>query len=129
MTGTNGKVKPSTKFNMNVAYIRVRNTPNEATLSDGSKIYRIKEGKVYVEGLKRFVKTVDYSNHFVALDPSKKVGRWFALCSCGSPAVVAGYNAYKHGASAGTNQDGMVAGEMLICYFHSLTGKHSDGSS
>lgn len=129
MTGTNGKGKPSTKFNMNVAHIRVKNTPNEATLDDGSKIYRVKDGRVWVEGLKRFVKTVDYDNHFVALDPSKKVGRWFALCSCGSPAVVAGYNAYKHGASAGTNEDGMVAGEMLICYAHSLTGKHSDGSS
>lgn len=129
MTGANGHAKKSKNFQLNFAQIRVRNTPNEATLSDGSKIYRNKEGKIWVEGLGRPVKTLDYDNHFVALDPSKKKGRWFALCSCGSPAVVAGYNAYRQGASAGTDEDGMVAGEMLVCYFHAMYARHADGST
>lgn len=129
MTGTNGSSKKSQKFQLNFAQIRVRNTPNEATLSDGSKIYRNKEGKIWIESIGRPVKTVDYDNHFVALDPSKKRGRWFALCSCGSPAVIAGYNAYKHGASAGNSEDGMVAGEMLVCYLHSMYGRHADNST
>ena len=129
MTGTNGSSKKSKNFQLNFAQIRVRNTPNEATLSDGSKIYRNKEGKLWIDAIGRPVKLADYDNHFIALDPTNKKGRWFALCSCGSPAVIVGYNVYKHGASAGNSDDGMVAGEMLVCYMHSLNGRHADGST
>lgn len=129
MTGTNGSGKKSSNFQLNFAVIRVRNTPNEATLSDGSKIYRNPENKFFIASLGRPVKAMDYDNHFIALDPTNEKGRWFAMCSCGSPAVIVGYNVYKEGASAGNSEDGMMPGEMLVCYMHSLNGKHADGSS
>ena len=129
MTNTNGSGKKSSKFNISFSQIRVRNTPDEATLSDGSKIYKNKENKFWIKDLGRPVKAIDYDNQFIALDPSNKVGRWFAMCSCGSPAVIVGHQAYKHGASAGNSDDDMVAGEMLVCYWHTTYGKHADGSS
>lgn len=116
--------------------IRVRGTPNWVELDTNNgiiKITRSKEGKVYVPGdsFERYVKTADYDNHFVGLTPNfdKVYGSWFAYCSCGSPAVVVGHQVYKHGASPGNRDDGMVAGEMLVCFSLASDGKHLDGSS
>ena len=37
-----------------------------------------------------------YDNHFIGMNPDFVAGKeaWFALCSCGGPAVIVGYNAY-----------------------------------
>lgn len=117
----------SPKKKINFTKIRVRNTPTKATLEDGTIIERT--DRVFIPEWSRFVRCIDYDNHFVALNPSKKEGMWFALCSCGSPAVIVGYNQYKHGASPSSGGVGFVAGEMLVCYVHTLFGKHADGST
>jgi len=62
------------------------------------------------------VKCTPYDDHFILYDPDH-LG-WTTFCTCGAPAVVIGYSAYKADASA--------QGKMLACYAHvHLTpGKH-----
>lgn len=110
------------------AIIKHFNSPNSATTLDGYTVRR--QDKIFIKWLKRFVVCAPYDNHFIYIDPlfEKRDGRWFAMCTCGSPAVIAGYNAYRKDASP-TSGDGIVPGEMLVCYFHSNTGRHSDGST
>ena len=120
----------------NFKMLRLRGTPRWAefdTVIGIMRIRRPKDNKVFIpgDGFSRYVATVDMDNHFVALNPhfDKIRGSWFAYCSCGSPAVVVGYNAYKRGASVSSaSEDGMVSGEMLVCYYHAQYGKHMDGS-
>ena len=113
--------------------IRVAGTPNWVEFDNGVRIYNPNTDKLFVagEGWNRYVKKLDYDNHFIGLNDKflDIVGSNFAYCSCGSPAVVAGYNMYKQGASAGTNESGMIPGEMLVCMIHAETGKHLDGST
>lgn len=89
---------------------------------DGSTVYRSKSvdipdmGKVVCAG---------YDNQFVFRHLFKKKGEvirnWTLFCTCGSPAVVTGYDAYAKDASAGV--------PMLLCYHHAMYNKHADGSS
>jgi|YelNatPaOPRAMG01_1025707.scaffolds.fasta_scaffold232255_1 hypothetical protein len=104
------------------------NSPNSAVTLDGYTVRR--QNKIFIRELGRSVVCAPYDNHFIYLDPvfNQKGGRWFAMCTCGSPAVIAGYNAYKKDASP-TSGDDILPGEMLVCYFHSNTGRHSDGST
>jgi len=63
------------------------------------------------------VRCMDYHNeHFVYLDPVNKKGRWFAWCTCGSPAVII----YDQAALAGRSTKSMA----LICFFHGQFGRH-----
>ncbi len=128
------KPKKSEKFTP-VAIIRRRSSPNSAITHDGKEVRR--EEKVFYaeyddEGYTisgRFIGCCPYDNHFVFIDPVWKQvkGRWFAACTCGSTAVIVGYNAYRRDASP--NTDSTTPGEMLVCYHHVQTGKHADGSS
>lgn len=105
--------------------------PNVATTPDGVKVHRKKS--VWIDSINgergRFVTCVPYDNHFVFIDPNwKKIpDRWFAFCTCGGPAVIVGSNAYKKDGSPAT--DSTIKGEMLICYIHSNSGHHADGST
>lgn len=60
------------------------------------------------------VKCAPYDNHFLFYDTSH-LG-WSLFCTCGSTAVVVGYDVYKKDAS---NQ-----GALLICYINATTRKH-----
>lgn len=60
-----------------------------------------------------------YDSHFIFMDDRRK--GWILFCTCGSPAVAVGYDAYKHDASP--------QGQLLVCYFHAASGKHTDGSN
>jgi hypothetical protein len=101
-------------------------TPNDAVTVDGIRVHR--QEKVFVLDAARFIMCAPYDNHFIYLDTSKKVGRWFAMCTCGSPAVIVGYNAYKKDSSP-TSGVGISPGEMLVCHIHASFGKHADGST
>lgn len=113
--------------------IRVAGTPEWSEFSNGLRIYNPHTNKLFVrgEGWNRFVATADYDNHFLALNPKflEMIGSNFAYCSCGSFAIVVGYNAYRDNASPSSGGDGMVAGELLCCYSHITYGKHEDGST
>jgi hypothetical protein len=113
--------------------IRVRGTPKKAVLGDRVKLERLPDNMFYDKGRKLYIQAIDYDNHFVALNPDFLAGKeaWFAVCSCGGPGVISGYNAYAHGASpSGVSGEKEIAkGEMLVCYLHIATGFHADGSS
>jgi hypothetical protein len=106
----------------NIRFSLVRSVhPNRVTLEDGSIAYRSE--KVIVPQFGEIV-CAPYDNHFVFLDPHKpkrKERYWFAMCSCGGPAVIGGVSSYR--------QFGSPQGLMLVCYFHSSTGRHGDGST
>jgi len=116
------KIDPS-KISFSV--IKQRGTPNEAVTMDGHKVYR--QDSVLVENPLNpdpearkndiiEVKCIDYHDeHFVYLDPVNKPNRWFAWCTCGSPAVIVyGNTAYK----------GMTNEMFLVCFFHARFGRH-----
>lgn len=96
--------------------------PKEATLADGKKVYRQDRLMVLEAGKKpRMVQCAPYDNHFIYETEQKNMSHY--MCTCGSMAVLVGYNAYKDDASP------TPTGELLVCYFHAQTGKHSSGDS
>lgn len=104
------------------------NSPNEAITLDGYLIYR--EDKLFFHQIGRFVRCAEYDTHFLYLDPLWKkgiVGRWSPMCTCGSAAVIVGYNAYKDDASPSNGGSDLVPGELIVCLSHAQTGRHSDG--
>jgi len=117
---------PLPKFNF--AIIRHKGDLNHATTADGKRVHRQKS--LYFEG-HGLILCAPYDNHFVFDDPmgKKLIGRWSPMCSCGSPAVIVGYNAYIKDATPTNKSESSIPGEMIVCYFHATTGKHADGSS
>lgn len=103
--------------------IKHRGDPTHAVTLDNHKVE--KTDKVFIPEMGAFVRCMDYhGEHFVYLDPEcypphNRQGRWFAMCTCGSPAVIVGQDAYK------------TEGGFLACYFHAQFGRHvtSDGKA
>lgn len=111
----------------NFAIIKVKGDLNTCQTADGHTVHR--SDKVWVEEPGkpgRFVFCAPDDMHFVFIDPVwKKVkGRWFAMCSCGSPAVITGYKVYEKFGSPTTQSESTIPGEMLICYHYASTGEH-----
>ncbi len=102
--------------------IHHRGMQNSAVTLDGYKVER--RDFVYIKNHGK-VRCAPYDNHFVYLDPKPvrfgEPERWFALCTCGSPAVIIGTKAYAH--------LGSPEGWMLVCHMHTMTGRHADGSA
>jgi len=89
---------------------------------DGKRITRKQSIPMYLDGIEKpplSVNCAPYDNHFVFKDMSR-IG-WTTFCTCGSAAVVVGYDAYK--------QDASAQGALLVCLVHTQSGKHADGSS
>lgn len=111
--------------------IRVRATPTEAVTLSGHRVQksdvifmRVPAGEtpagLATERWVRF-KCADYHNeHFLYLDPLYEddseagKGHWFAMCTCGSPAVIVGPK------SASLEETGMQE-QMLVCYLYHMT--------
>jgi hypothetical protein len=102
------------KFNI----IKHRGDPKEATLESGHVVK--KEDYVYfINDKNQYVamKCADYHGaHFVYLDPvfnddEKGKGHWFAMCTCGSPAVTIGPM------EAQIEMDGWRE-QLLVCYVY-----------
>lgn len=102
---------------MSFSIIKQRGDPDEATTLDKYKVTR--KEKVFLPEFGGWVRCAPYSSHFVYLDPTGKKGRWFASCTCGSPAVVVGYDAYRRDQSANE-------GTMLVCLYHAQHGYHTN---
>ena len=113
--------------------IRSHGTPKKATLGDRVKLVHMPDDLYYDKTRDLYIQCVDYDNFFIGMNPDFVAGKesWFALCACSSPAVVVGYNAYAHGASASgrAGVKEIAKGEMLACYQHLTTGHHADGST
>ncbi|MBT7009111.1 hypothetical protein HN960_01580 [Candidatus Peregrinibacteria bacterium] len=79
--------------------------------SDGKEFVR--QEHVFIPSIGK-VKCTPYDNHFVYRD-ARKLG-WVLFCTCGSPAVVVNYDAYK--------QHGSSQGALLVCKHHTDNNKH-----
>jgi len=121
------KKKKSTPIDVSkigFSVIKQRGSPTEATTLDGVKVYKqehiVCENPLNPnpEAVKDpiMVKCIDYhGEHFVYLDPVNKKNRWFAWCTCGSPAVIVyGMTAYS----------GMTDSMALICFFRGKFGRN-----
>lgn len=109
--------------------VRQVGSKNEATLYVGKKPYKVyRQDRLFFpeHGL---VKCAEYDNHFLFDNPSKAIGQWSPVCTCGSPAGIVGYNAYKQDASPTTSMESTVPGELVVCLSHAQTGRHADGAS
>lgn len=106
-------------------------SPNSAVTGEGHTVQR--ETRIWLtdpSGYSRFVACPPMDNHFIYKDPEfvkGTLGKNMTMCTCGSPAVIVGYNVYKQDASPAS--EGTVLGEMLVCLHHATYGKHADGSS
>ena len=113
--------------------IRVRGTPKQFHAGQQElKIQPFPDNMFYDKLRNLYIKVIDYDNHMVGLNPDFARGKknaWFGICSCGMPAIVTGYNAYKHGASAATGGKEIAQGELIVCSHHIQYGVHGDGSS
>lgn len=106
-----------------IKVIRHAGDLNEITLEDGVKVRR--SLSVFVDKNIGTVRCAPYDNHFVFSHVFNDRG-WTTWCTCGSPAGVVGYDAYK--------KDASKQGEMLVCLFHAgittgQSGKHANGDS
>lgn len=93
----------------------------KSVVVDGKVFYR--QDKIHISGIGD-VKCSPMDNHFIFRDDRRR--GWTLFCTCGSPAAVFNYDAYKNDASQ--------QGAMLLCMFHcgavtGVPGKHADGSS
>ena len=98
--------------------IHHRNSPNEAETDEGLKVVR--QDKIFVKSYNALIQCAPYTDHFIYYDTSRTLGRWTLMCTCGSPAGIVGYDAYK--------QDASPQGAMIICLCHARMGSHQDGT-
>ena len=110
-----GNGKPSNKISFST--IKQYGDPHKAVTLDGYTVVR--KEKVFIPDYNNYIACAPYSSHFVYLDQSGIPGRWFAMCSCGSPAVITGYSAYKQDVSSNE-------GAMLVCLYHAQHGYHAN---
>lgn len=105
-----------TQFNL----IKHRGDPRTALTHSGHTV--TKQAYLYFkdqEGKFQYVKAADYHNeHFLYVDPlyntDEGMGHWFAMCTCGSIAVLIG-----EGVSAGIFQSG--GEQMVVCQAHTAS--------
>lgn len=123
MSGNGGRVTQT--FNI----IANRSSPNTAKLSTGEivekqefvffmlpgELGKLKAGE-WVS-----IKCADYHNeHFLYIDPvylkdgKEGLGHWFAMCTCGSPAIVLDVNTTKQ-------HESLENVNLLVCYHYMLT--------
>lgn len=110
--------------------LRVKGIPYEATLFDGTKVYRSRDDIIetfFMGDDSHRVKAAPYDNHFCYNVPNHIEG-WALMCTCGYLAGIVGSEVYKKDASP-TIGDGLVSGELVVCLHHSSYGRHADGSS
>lgn len=116
------------KFTFSI--IKHYNSPNSAVTTDGNTVQRT--DKIWFgEPDHKFVACAPYDNHFVYDDPEVNKGvkyRWTPMCTCGSPAGIVGYNAYREDASPSSGGIGLTPGELIVCLAHAQYGRHADGS-
>jgi hypothetical protein len=93
--------------------VRIVGQPNKI-LIDGVEIVR--RDKIHIPKI-GVMTCAPYDNHFVYRYAKNK--GWTLFCTCGSAAVITGYDMYKE----------KNAGAILSCYNHLLEGRHADGSN
>lgn len=106
------------------AIIQHRGDPKKVVLDDGKYTVEFME-YVYLNPEYPRVHCINDGAHFTFLDPVKispldvTTRRWFAMCSCGAPAVIIGTNPVDKLTSIGEWR--------LVCYNALTYNKHADG--
>ena len=98
--------------------IRNHNDPNRAVTLFGKEVYREKE--IYLPSHHAVIPVLQTSMHFCFRDGSQPRGSTL-FCTCGAPAVVVGYEAYRKYTS-------FIANEVIACHNFIQYGVHADGS-
>lgn len=116
MTEGNGRARWK---DMNFSVIHHRGDPTSAVLAGGVTV--TKQDYVFFrdpDGAWRKVKCADYhGEHFLFIDPEwekGKIGRWFAMCTCGSPAVIIS-------PSDARGHESEIEEQLLVCYVYQQT--------
>lgn len=117
MSGKNG-TQIST-FNI----IRYYGDPKHASvkLTNGATAEVYREEKLFILEMGRFIPCPPYDNHFIYENPDKGKGTAAFMCTCGSPAVIAGMSSYQGDASP--------QGLMFVCLFFGQFGYHTTKES
>lgn len=84
---------------------------------DGETVYR--QESIFLRTYGYNVPCLNTDNHFIF--KSKRLGM-STLCTCGSPATLVGYHAYRKYSS-------YIGNEVLCCHFFFQSGRHADGST
>lgn len=92
--------------------------PKKAKLLNGRWVDRPEH--IFVPSYHDVFPTLDYDNHFVYYD-GEHIGSTL-MCTCGSAAIVVGYEAYRMYAS-------YMGHNVIACMMHTQQGKHADGST
>ena len=98
--------------------IRNHNDPSHAITLNGVPVQREKE--IYLPSHQAILPVLQTSMHFCFRDPSIPRGTTL-FCTCGSFAVVAGYESYK-------SLNAYIGNEVIVCHNYIQFGSHSDGS-
>lgn len=93
-------------------------SPREAVTLGGRAVYREKE--IYLPSHRGNIPVLQTDLHFCFRDPSVPRGTTL-FCTCGSPAVVVGYDAYR-------KYQSYIGNEVIVCHHFIQYGVHSDGS-
>ena len=114
MTKVNSKSSVGKVFGI----IRHHNSPNKATLPDGTSVYRA--NKIYVSEYGGEIPCAVYSDNFIYVMPQKYVKAPSFACTCGAPAAITGLSGYVLDASP--------QGKMFVCLTHATIGHHANNS-
>lgn len=98
--------------------VRNHNDPHNATTLNGVPVHR--EERIYLPSYQQWFHTLPTSMHFVFRDASAPRGSTL-FCTCGSAAIIVGYEAYK-------NLNSYIEREVIACHNYIQYGVHADGS-
>lgn len=98
--------------------IRNHNDPKNATTLDGKHVQR--EEQIFLPTYRQWFPVLQTSMHFCFRDASHPRGSTI-FCTCGSPAIIVGFDAYKTHSS-------YLGNEVIACHSFIQYGVHSDGS-
>lgn len=79
-----------------------------------------RQDSIYLKSHNAVIPVLQTSMHFCYHDGSRPRGTTL-FCTCGSPAIVVGYEAYR-------NLNSYIGNEVIACHSYIQYGKHSDGS-
>ena len=98
--------------------VRGHNDPKRAWTLHGDLVERQKE--IYLPSYRQNLPVLQTSMHFCFRDPSVPRGTTL-FCTCGSPSIVVGYEAYR-------KYQSFMGMEVVACHNFIQYGVHADGS-
>lgn len=97
--------------------IRSHNDPRNAITLGGMHVHR--ETSIYLPSYQQSLPVLQTSMHFCFRDATHFGTTLF--CTCGSPAIVVGYEAYN-------KLNSFIGAEVIVCHNYIQYHVHSDGS-